>query len=233
MARVEILQHVAFEGPGAIAPWLTTRAHQIHISHLYQNASLPPPSALDWLIVMGGPMGVHDETECSWLAQEKTFIRECIDAGKVVLGICLGAQLIAHVLGATVTRNAHTEIGWFPVRPCDDHELAQLFADAPTVLHWHGDTFAIPAGARHLCRSDACDNQAFLHGDRVLGLQFHLESTAESLAQLCHACGHELVPSQWVQDAATLQGPASNFRDNQQRLANVLAWLARRLPPTP
>ena len=233
MARVHVLQHVSFEGPAAIADWLHMHGHSLQVTTLYQPHTLPDTARLDWLIIMGGPMGVHDESELPWLKAEKAFIRACIDAGKVVLGICLGAQLIADVLGASVRRHRDTEIGWFPVRPCDDHELAQLFADAPTVLHWHGDTFAIPAGARHLCRSEACDNQAFLYGDRVLGLQFHLESTRESLAQLCHACGHELVPSQWVQDAATLQGPAANFRDNQQRLARILAWLARRLPPTP
>lgn len=233
MATVHVLQHLPFEDLGAIEPWLHEHGHQIRTTHLYRGELPGDPDSVDWLIIMGGAMGVHDEQEYQWLVAEKAFIRHCINNGKTVLGVCLGAQLIADVLGASVTRNAQPEIGWFPISACHDHELARLFADSPHVLHWHGDTFAIPAGAMHLCRSEACENQAFVYGDRIVGLQFHLEATADSVRELCEGSADELQPSAWVQDATTLQSNAAHFDDNNERLASLLSWLAQRLPNTP
>ena len=211
MARVQVLQHVAFEDPGAITPWLLERGHRISTTRLYLNELPPAPEDVDWLIIMGGPMGVHDEAELPWLGAEKTFIRACIDAGKTVLGICLGAQLIADVMGARVHRNAETEIGWFPVSAVGSHPLAKIFSDNPVVFHWHGDTFAIPDGAEHLCRSTACDNQAFLLGDRVLGLQFHLETTAAGVAALCQDCNMNPGTGRWVQPAGNMLAESSHY----------------------
>lgn len=231
MARVQVLQHVAFEDPGAITPWLEQRGHQIRTSHLYRGDLLPAVSDLDWLIIMGGPMGVHDEAELPWLGAEKTFIHACIDSGKTVLGICLGAQLIANVMGAEVRRNAETEIGWFPVSAVGSHPLAKLFSDSPTVFHWHGDTFAIPATAEHLCRSAACENQAFLLGDKVLGLQFHLETTEAGVAALCADCYDQPGHGSWIQSAANMKAKRENFPAAQALLLQVLDYLERTLHP--
>lgn len=227
MARVQVLQHVAFEDPGAITPWLQQRSHQIRTTHLYRGDLLPAVSDIDWLIIMGGPMGVHDEAELPWLGAEKTFIRACIDNGKTVLGICLGAQLIANVMGAEVRRNAETEIGWFPVSAVGSHPLARLFSDSPTVFHWHGDTFAIPATAEHLCRSAACENQAFLIGEKVLGLQFHLETTAQGLADLCADCEQNPGTGKWIQTPAEMSSDAARFHSTQAILTAILAYLEK------
>ncbi len=215
--RVHYLQHVPFEGIGAIGDWVWARGHDLSATRLFRASDaaasvdadvpvLPAPDALDLLVVMGGPMGVYQTNEYPWLDQEKAFIKEMIDHGRAVLGICLGAQLIADVLGGSVTRNAHREIGWWPVQMTAAGRGVLVFADFPhtfTSLHWHGDTFAIPPGAVHVATSDACTNQAFaLDGGRVVGLQFHLEETASSLASLVKNAGHDLVvdPTQnWVQ----------------------------------
>ena len=170
-------------------------------------------------------MGVHDEAEFPWLGAEKSFIRACIDNDKTVLGICLGAQLIADVMGAQVRRNEQTEIGWFPVSAVGSHPLTEIFSQSPVVLHWHGDTFAIPVGAEHLCRSRACENQAFLLGDKVLGLQFHLETTAQGLADLCADCNQNPGTGEWIQTAAEMARNPARFLSTKPLLASVLEYL--------
>jgi GMP synthase-like glutamine amidotransferase len=205
--RIHCLQHVPFEGPARIAHWAERRGHPLAISHLYAGDPLPDLDSFDRLIVMGGPMGVADEAEHSWLTHEKARIEEAIAAGKSVVGICLGAQLIAEVLGARVYRNAVKEIGWFPIQ-LTEAALAMPLCDglpgAPDVFHWHGDTFSLPPAAVQLARSAHCEQQAFLFNDRVLGLQFHLESTPESVAAICTHCADELVPAATVQTAAEM-----------------------------
>ncbi len=151
---------------------------------------------------MGGPMSIDDEDQYPWLKEEKDFIRKAIDGGKVVIGICLGAQLIAHVLGAIVFPNDKKEIGWYPVDfwgKAGSLPPFENFPDAPTVLHWHGDTFEIPEGALHLMKSDVCVNQAFLYGTTVLALQFHLEATPKTLEAMVENCRDELVPGEFIQ----------------------------------
>ncbi|MGB1409093.1 type 1 glutamine amidotransferase, partial [Alloalcanivorax venustensis] len=173
--RVHYLSHVPFEKLGTMETWLEQRGARLSATRFYQGEPLPEPEQLDTLIVMGGPMGADDEARYPWMAAEKRFIEQCIAADKKVLGVCLGAQLIARVLGAPVTANPEPEIGWFPVQSTDAgrHDpIGALFDDGAPVLHWHGDTFAIPDGAVHLARSWGCENQAFRFGDRVLALQF-------------------------------------------------------------
>ncbi len=113
--RIHSLQHVPFEGLGSIEAWARDRGHSLTVTRFWAGDALPPPGALDWLIVMGGPMSVHDEAERSWLKAEKRFLRAALDAGKRVLGICLGAQLLAEAMGARIARARAKEIGWFPV----------------------------------------------------------------------------------------------------------------------
>lgn len=227
--RVHYLQHVAFEGLGSIEPWLRDHGHTLHCTRLYDGELPPPVTALDWLIVMGGPMGIYDYDDHPWLREEKAFIRACIDAGKTVLGICLGAQLIADVLGAPVTRNREKEIGWFPIEvkgSARTTAIGQALADATEVFHWHGDTFALPGGAIHLARSAACDNQAFLYSERVLGLQCHLETTTEGAADLCNACADELVPGRFIQRAEEILATPERFSANHRVMDAILAALA-------
>ncbi len=207
--RVHYLQHVAFEGPAAIGGWVKTRGHSLTGTELFREPStantsvapehpqsFPALDDIDVLVVLGGPMGVYDYADHPWLQSEKAFILAAIIGGKALLGICLGAQLIADVLGGPVTRNTHPEIGWHPVELTPAGRTDPLFAGFPadfTALHWHGDTFAIPPGATHAAGSAACTNQAFsLDGGRVVGLQFHLEETSASLAVLVEHASAQL-----------------------------------------
>jgi len=185
--RIHYIQHVPFETPGFILDWAGLRRHTVHGTHLYRGEACPPQNAFDWLILMGGPMGVHDEPDFPWLAAEKQLLREAIAAGKVVLGICLGAQLLAQALGASVYRNHEREIGWFPITRVGDAAASGALATLPDtteVLHWHGDTFDLPRGAIHAFSSAGCVNQAFVFENRLFALQFHLEVTWEGCRDL-------------------------------------------------
>jgi len=205
--RILCIQHVRFEGPAAIADWAEQRGHEIKISHLYKGSGLPNQHDFDWLLVMGGPMGVHDERDYPWLKQEKAFLRQTVEAGKLVIGICLGAQLIAHVLGAKVYPGPEKEIGWFSIEFSDTAVALPIFdriSKRLDVFHWHGDTFDLPSGALHLASSPGCANQAFLYDGRVLGLQFHMESTPASVRAIIDNCGDELVTAPFIQSEARM-----------------------------
>jgi GMP synthase-like glutamine amidotransferase len=224
--KVHVLQHVSFEGLGGIGGWLAIQKAEVGSTRFFENARLPSLRGLDLIIVMGGPMSVNDEAELPWLRAEKQFIREAVQTGLPVLGVCLGAQLIASALGAPVYRNPHKEIGWFPVakEPVDGDWF--LFPARITVFHWHGETFDLPPGAVRLARSAACANQAFQIGRRVLGLQFHLETTPESAHTLVENCRDELRPGPFVQtEAALLAAPASAYATINALLHDVLDYL--------
>ena len=227
--KAHILQHVPFEGPAYIGQWLMARGAQISHTRLWESAALPDPAAVDLLVVMGGPMSVNDEAEFAWLAAEKRFIAEVVALGRPVLGICLGAQLIASAHGARVFRNTEKEIGWFDVHACTGTEDAFDFPTTTTVLHWHGETFELPPGARLLATSTACRHQAFQLGERTIGLQFHLEMTAESLRAIIDNCRAELVPARWIQDEAAILGHAvGHFAATHALMDRLLGWLTRR-----
>lgn len=198
--RAHYLQHVPFEGLGSIETWLQTAGYEITSTQFYESSALPDVNEIDLLIVMGGPMSVNDEGEFPWLALEKKFIRDVIEAGKPVLGICLGAQLIASAMGGKVYQNPVQEIGWFPVQavPSADNSIF-AFPPSITVFHWHGETFSLPPGATLLARSEGCENQAFQIGGSVIGLQFHLETTPASALEIVINCRDELISSQYVQ----------------------------------
>ena len=199
--------------------------HKLGSTHFYRGDPAPSTDEFDWLIVMGGPMGVCDDLKYPWLAEEKALIRKSIDAGRIVLGICLGAQLIADVLGAKVVKNEFREIGWFPIdRKIDsgDSPLADAFPKTLDAFHWHGDTFEIPQGAKLLASSQACRNQGFIFDDRVVGLQFHLETTPESAAALIQHCRAELDGSQYVQSRAEMLSDKSRFETINRVLASLL-----------
>lgn len=189
--RIHVLQHVAFEGPAAIGEWARRRGHIVRRSRLDAGESLPDVAAFDFLVVMGGPMSVNDEQDCPWLKEEKALVRRTTEAGRPVLGVCLGAQMIASAMGSRVYRGREKEIGWFPVRRVTDSGMGAVFPAEFTPLHWHGETFDLPAGAVRLAETDAVPNQAFQLGSAV-GLQFHLEATRESVKEMVENAGHEI-----------------------------------------
>ncbi|MFX4228520.1 MAG: glutamine amidotransferase-related protein [Porticoccaceae bacterium] len=226
-----ILQNVPFEGAGTILPYFESRhadgdrqpVHHVEIVHLYREYQLPEVDSIDLLIIMGGPMSVHDEAQYPYLIEVKKFICQAIDQDKWVLGICLGAQLIAEVLGAEVTANQDKEIGWFPVTQTgSDSWLADLLPCEFTCLHWHGDTFAIPEGATHVARSQACENQAFVWNNRVIGLQFHLEFTPQSTRNLIDRSQHELVDARWIQTEQEMLSDEALFEATNNLMAGLL-----------
>ena len=151
--RIHYLQHMGCEGLGRIANWAAERGHAVSGTHLYRGDPLPNDDAFDFLVIMGGPMNIYEYRNHPWLTAEKPFIKRAIENGKIVLGVCLGAQLIADVLGAKIHQNASFEIGWFPVRFTAARRSIPAMRDFPeelSVLHWHGDTFDLPPGTVHL-----------------------------------------------------------------------------------
>jgi len=223
--KIHYLQHVAFEGLGNIEPHLRAGGHDLSVTQFFNNQTLPDPASIDWLIVLGGPMGVSDELLHPWLAAEKVFIKAVISSGKHVLGICLGAQLLAHVLGAAVYRNDVREIGWFPLcrhAETSPSRLATLFSTDTEVFHWHSDTFDLPKGAIALASSAACLNQGFIWQNRVVALQFHLETTRKNVQDLVEHFGDDLDNSKHVQNAQELLGTPARFTDLQKLLVQTL-----------
>lgn len=227
--RAHWLQHVPFEGLGSMEAWLREKRYKITRTRFFESEDLPHPSRVDLLIVMGGPMSANDEQKYPWLTREKEFLRQCIHSGKPVLGICLGAQLIAHAMGARVYRNRDPEIGWFPVQgvPASD---SSFFSFPPTfeAFHWHGETFDLPPGAVLLARSEGCEHQAFQIGRSVMGLQFHLETTPAAVLEILTHCRAERVPSKSVQsEMAILGATAERYKAINDLMAQLLSFLTR------
>lgn len=223
MKRLACLQHVPFEDLGNIARWAETRDFRIDVTRLFAADALPRAAELDWLVVMGGPMGVYDEREHPWLPRERELIAEAIARGKTVLGVCLGAQQLAAALGAPVYPHRVKEIGWFPIEGiASAGPFAGLFASTSEVFHFHGDTFDLPAGGVHLARSAACESQAFAYGERVLGLQFHLEMTRANVERICVECAADFVPGRFVQSPDAILAGDERFTKLEAELTRVL-----------
>jgi len=223
LMRLAVLQHVPFEGPAAIADWAASRRAPVSAVRLYAGEALPELSAFDMLAVMGGPMSVNDEAQFSWLGPELVLLREAMDSGKAVLGVCLGAQMIAKALGAKVYPAKHKEIGWFPVETtAAQHALFDGLPAAFMAFHWHGETFGLPAGAVQLARTAAVPNQAFAVGSRVLGLQFHMEATPASVKDLLHHAGDEIGSGPFEQAPDAIRSGTSHCESLQPLLVRVL-----------
>jgi GMP synthase-like glutamine amidotransferase len=227
--RIHYLQHVEYEGLGSIEEWVSSSAHSLTSTRFFESPALPAIADFDWLIVMGGGMSVHDEKQYPWLAEEKKFIRQSIDAGKTVLGICLGSQLVSSVLGAKVYRNLEKEIGWFDIEFTPIALSGRLFSGCDsrmTVFHWHGDTFDLPQNAVHIAFSEGCRNQAYLYNDRVLALQFHLEPMPESLNMMIGEGRKELKKDRYVQTEAEILSNMEHIGTTRKFLFELLDKLA-------
>lgn len=227
--RVHYLQHVPFEGLGSMEPWLESAGCEISGTLFFESAALPDVSRIDLLVVMGGPMSVNDEDSFSWLIKEKRFIRQVVASGKPVLGICLGAQLIASAMGARVYQNPIKEIGWYPVQAVSSiGDSFFSFPPSAEVFHWHGETYDLPPGATLIAKSEACQNQAFQIGPSVIGLQFHLEITPASAREMVSHCRDELIPSSYVQtEAQILSATPERYKAINQMMGSVLSFLLR------
>ncbi len=221
--RLHSLQHEPFEGLANIEVWAKDRGHSISRTLLFDNEELPDISDFDWLVIMGGAMNIYEEEKYPWLRNEKNFIAEAIASKKIVLGVCLGAQLIADVLGGKVSRNRYREIGWFPVTLTGEAKNSSIFSSLPSefmAFHWHGDTFEIPPGATWIAQSKGCANQAFEYG-RAIGLQFHLDYSIESINLMFQNCGDELADGKYVQKPEEIISQIQNVR-GINRILNLL-----------
>jgi len=226
--NIHYLQHVPFEGIGSMEPYFISRGDQINSTRLFINESFPNLDDFEFLIIMGGPMGVYDESKYHWLAGEKSFIRDAVKAGKKIIGICLGAQLIAEVMGARVYKNDYREIGWFPLEiaeEIEDNVLAGVLPEGLEVFHWHGDTFDIPDAGILLASSKACRNQGFIIDNRIIGLQFHLETTPESAGLLIENCADELDDSEYVQSETEIMSNEQKFSNINKVMVNLIEKL--------
>ncbi|MES2683307.1 MAG: type 1 glutamine amidotransferase [Pseudomonadota bacterium] len=221
--RVHWLQHAEHEDLGCIAPWLAARGHAVTCSRLQRGEPPPAADGYDWLIVLGGPMNIYQHAAHPWLVAEKQCIRAALNAGKRVLGICLGAQLVADQLGGPVSANAETEIGWHAISTTAAARLEGAFKGFPqsfTAFHWHGDTFALPVGAQALMSSAACANQAFSHGSKVAGIQFHLEVTAANARDWFAV--ERPSPARYVQAAEEIMAALPSFAENNRLMLKLL-----------
>jgi GMP synthase (glutamine-hydrolysing) len=175
------------------------------------------------LTVMGGPMSANDETRLGRLGPEIALVREAIAAEKLVLGICLGAQIIAKALGARVYPGSAKEIGWFPVqRTAGSHPCFDGLPASFTPFHWHGETFDLPHEANLLATSKITETQAFAVGQRVLGLQFHIEATEKGVRALPKGAAHEIGHGAFEQQPGTILAGLSQSARFRPLLDTVL-----------
>lgn len=226
--RIHYLQHVPFEGLGTIEAWALNNGHTLTATRLFAGDALPKLEHFDLLVVLGGPMSVHDEAEHVWLKAEKWFVRQVIEANKPTLGICLGAQLLAECLGAQITTNRHKEIGWFPITLSDafaDVEPGRSLPRQAEAFHWHGETFSLPKGAMRIATSVACDNQGFIYGGHIIALQFHLEMTYLGAEELIQHSGDELVPGEYIQAADEMLSDKAQFSRANHMMETLLEYL--------
>jgi len=207
------LRHLSFEDLGLLEPLLSERGFDVryHEAGIDEFADIQL-SAVDLLVVLGGPIGAADEVNYPWLADEVALVQRRLDSGRPLLGICLGAQLMARALGAEVRPMGIKEIGFAPLTLTDAGRGTPLDAlGRQPVLHWHGDQFSMPAGMVSLAQTHNCPHQAFAPHSRALALQFHCELDPARIEQWLIGHGDELVAEgirpQSLREAAEQQGP--------------------------
>lgn len=221
--RIHIFQHVPFEDEGIIGDWAAEHGLPMTRTRFFAGETPPAVDTFDWLVVMGGPMGVHDEARYPWLVAEKAAIRTALERDMPVLGICLGAQLLAEVSSGRVEKNPEREIGWFPVRLGGGR--SPLLAGVPEefdAFHWHGDRFHAPPGGLILAESDGCPAQILQVGASAIGFQFHLESTPERINALMDNCPEDMAPGAFVQTRTTIEAAMGKCGSSNQLMIRVL-----------
>ncbi|MCK6608134.1 MAG: type 1 glutamine amidotransferase [Flavobacterium sp.] len=223
--RIHYIQHVPYEDLGYITDWVADRKYKISSTKIFENEIFPDIETFDLLIILGGPMSVNDNLK--WIIEEKLFIKKAIDNNKKVLGICLGSQFIAAVLGEKVFQNSKKEIGWFPIQISKIHELQnpfEKFEKELLVFHWHGETFNLPKKSIHLAKSSICQNQAFMFTKNVIALQFHLEVTEKSLEKMITFGKKELINEQFIQSKEDMRSFKNNILESNRRMFLILEY---------
>lgn len=228
--RVHYLQHAPEQDFGNMRPWFEQNNWIVSSTHLYRDEPLPALDSFDWLVVMGGGMSAYDDDKVSWLKEEKAFLKKAIAENKTIIGICLGAQLLASVLGARVYRAPQREIGWHKVERAKElpPQAAPWLPPSGTYLHWHNDMFDLPTGAQLLGSSAATSHQGFLFGDRIVALQFHLEALSDTPKIFCAAGGLPAADT-YVQSWEQAKGSDALFAQSRQVMTQLLDHLASSL----
>ena len=227
--RLHYFQHAPQEGPGTIEEWARKRDCPITKTSFFDGKALPKLDEIDWLVIMGGPMSVNDENVFPWLKDEKRFIKSAIDAGKTVLGFCLGSQLMANALGAKVSKNRYKEIGWYELKLTKTGRSIKAlsrFPDRLIAYQWHGETFNIPKNAALAATGDVCANQAFVFGGRVIGMQFHLEVSRDDVAAWIKSGPDDLTNDKYVQTPEKMLGNEKGFTEIKKYMTMMLDDLA-------
>jgi GMP synthase-like glutamine amidotransferase len=220
--RVQIIQHSAADASAAVLPILDLLGHQVSITRLDRGDEIPGDVDHDVLMMFGGGISLTSKEPPPWVEPEKCLIRRYVDRDRRVLGICLGAQLIAAALGASVRRNREPEVGWHQVSKVDgaaETGVASSLPKSMTAFHWHQDTFEIPPGARRLFQSPATRNQAFAIGDHIFGFQFHFEANERTVRTFVAVSSLLQKEGRFVQsEAEILQGIESYLKKQNEQL---------------
>ena len=227
--KIQCFMHVPFEGPGLIEDWINEHGHHLSFTRFYENDPLPDPASTDMLILMGGPMNVFDYHMHPWMENEIDWVAGFIKTGKPVLGICLGAQILATALGSEVYPGKEKEIGWYNIRflpSLGDYKICKTLPSARKVFHWHGDTFHIPKGATRIAESNLYPNQGFIYEDHVIALQFHLEVDPKNIKALVENCRDELHPAPFIQTEGELLDETKITIENRLLLFRILDYLS-------
>jgi GMP synthase-like glutamine amidotransferase len=223
--HLHYFQHNHFEDLGYIGSWAKSNNFTISCTRFDLKPELPLLQDFDWLVIMGGAMGVHDSDQYPWIDAEIGFIKEAIHAGKIVIGVCLGSQMIASALGARVYKNSEPEMGFWPVKFSPEAQSDSVFRHFPAeldVMHFHFDTYTLPEGAIVIASSSVTPVQAFKFGNTVFALQFHSELTESNTPIFIRELTPEIVPGLLVQNPDEMLQKLNLCRLNNEIFAKVL-----------
>lgn len=225
MSEILIFRHVPFEGPGTLQDELERRRLRYREVNLYEEAAPKNLDGCNGLIIMGGPMNVYEETEYPFLKDEDRLIKEALARKIPMIGVCLGAQLMAKAAGARVTKGKKKEIGWYPLYLTEEAKTDPAFKGLPReieVFQWHGDTFEIPQRAVRLASSELFPNQAFRVGNNAYAFQFHIEVTAEIIKEWIDINEEELAGVKDYIDSKKIIAESRERAEGLGKLAEII-----------
>lgn len=217
------LRHYEFDDVNVFSSWAHEQQHDLKVCEAWLGVDMAWLDWMDMLLILGGPMGVYEEDSYPWLKKEKHFVQEAIHLDKKILGICFGAQMLAEVLGGRVYPHTYKEIGWHQVQRTQEiHPWLSELPEKFVTMQWHGDTYDLPEGASLLATSAACRNQAFAYGERIVGLQFHLEMTKTGIENAVKHWSHELQDKSFIQSADSIEQQLPRCEESARMLRQIL-----------